>query len=124
MKSKILLVDDSHINREYLRLLLEENDFEISEADSGAAALDYLQASKPDLMILDLTMPNIDGLDTLRRVRNRGFEFPIVIFTSSYKEGTREECLKAGANEVVNKPSKPHNLLLVINKLLSGAVKN
>lgn len=120
MKPTILLVDDSYINREYLRALLEENDFEISEAESGAAALDYLQVSKPDLMILDLTMPNIDGLDTLRRVRARGFGFPIVIFTSSYKEGTREECLKAGANEVVNKPSKPAYLLNVINKLLIG----
>lgn len=123
MKSKILLVDDSYINREYLKAILEENNFELSEADSGAAALDSLQVTIPDLMILDLTMPNIDGLDTLRRVRGRGFEFPIVIFTSSYKEGTRDECLKAGANEVINKPSKPYNLLHVIHKLLPGTAQ-
>ena len=123
MKYKVLLVDDSIVNREFLKAILEDNNFEIFEAESGEQALDSIQTSPPDIMMLDLTMPNIGGLDTLRRVRDRGFKFPIIIFTSDYKEETRIECLKAGANEVLHKPSKPYHLMSLINGLLANTTK-
>jgi DNA-binding response OmpR family regulator len=123
VKQKILLADDSFVNREYLKEILLEKNFETLEAGTGAEALDIIETTSPDLMMLDLTMPDIGGLDTLKRVRAKGYTFPILIFTSDYKDDTKNKCLKAGANEVLHKPCKPYHLVDVITKLLAGHSK-
>jgi DNA-binding response OmpR family regulator len=120
MKHKILITDDSNVNRSYLRSILEDKDFEVLDASSGHEALDIVVNSAPDAMILDLMMPGIGGLDILKMIRAKGYKFPIIIFTSDYKEETKKSCLDAGANEVLYKPTKPHHLLSLINELFSN----
>jgi len=120
MKHKILLTDDSNVNRSYLKSILVEKNFEVIEASSGQEALDIVVTTPPDAMILDLLMPGIGGLDILKMIRAKGYKFPIIIFTSDYREDTKKNCLDAGANEVLYKPTKPHHLLSLINDLFSN----
>ena len=120
MKHKILLTDDSNVNRSYLKSILEEQNFEVMEASSGHDALDIVVTTPPDAMILDLMMPGIGGLDILKMIRAKVYKFPILIFTSDYKEITKKNCLDAGANEVLYKPTKPQHLLSIINNLFSN----
>lgn len=120
MRHKILLTDDSNVNRSYLKSILVEQNYEVVEASSGQDALDVVINATPDAMILDLMMPGIGGLDILKMIRAKGFKFPIIIFTSDYKETTKRNCLEAGANEVLYKPTKPQHLLSLIKGLFSN----
>lgn len=121
-----MLVDDSMVNRTYLREMLEEHGYDVVEADRGVHALEVISTEKPDAMILDLLMPGITGLETLISIRARGFTFPVIIHTADYKENVKRECLEAGANEFIYKPSKPNHILGVVDKFFpemqNGAV--
>ena len=118
MKNTILIVDDSAVNRSYLRSILTENNFEVIEAGRGGEALEIIETTQPDVMILDLMMPGIGGFETLKGIRAKGFAFPIIIFTSDDKDETRKKCLDAGANDLLFKPSKPKQLLQMITKVM------
>jgi two-component system response regulator MprA len=119
MKNTILVVDDSVVNRNYLKAILVENNYEVIEAGRGGEALEIIETTKPDVMILDLLMPGIGGLETLKGVRAKGYTFPVIIFTSDDKDETRKKCLDAGANDLLFKPSKPGQLLKMINNVLA-----
>lgn len=121
MKRKIMIVDDSLVNREFLKSIFLTGNFEVVEAGRGGEALEMVEENKPDLMILDLNMPGIGGMETLKRVRAKGFDFPIIIFTSDDKAETKQNCLSAGATEVLFKPSKPGFIMQVISKILSSS---
>lgn len=123
MKRTIILVDDSHVNRDYLKSIFEGNDFNVLEAATGMEALNIIETIEPDAMMLDLNMPGIGGLDTLKTIRSKGFTFPIIIFTSDYKDETRQKCLDFGANQIIFKPTKPHYLIGEIQKLISSHAK-
>lgn len=119
MKYKILLADDSSVNIEYLKSILVKQNFEVMEAYTGQEALDAIEKTTPHAMILDLMMPGIGGLDTLKMIRAKGYTFPVIIFTSDYKDETKKKCLDAGANEFLYKPTKPQHLLNLLNDLFS-----
>jgi DNA-binding response OmpR family regulator len=121
MKHKIIIVDDSNVNRDYLKSMLEEHNYEVLPAQRGGEALDILENTEPAAMILDLNMPGIGGLETLKGIRAKGHTFPVIIFTSDQKEETRKRCLDAGANEILFKPSKPAQLLKTIEKVMAEA---
>ena len=118
MNCKILLVDDSVVNRNYLREMLELSGYDVIEAVRGVEALEMIASEKPNGMILDLLMPGITGLETLISIRARGFQFPIIIHTADYKEDVKRQCMEAGANDFIYKPSKPSFILKVIGKYL------
>jgi len=119
MKHTVLVVDDSVVNRNYLKAILVEHNFDVMEAGRGGEALEIIETTKPDVMILDLLMPGIGGFETLKGLRAKGFTFPVIIFTSDDKDETRKKCLEAGANDLLFKPSKPGQLLQMINNLLT-----
>lgn len=118
MKSTVMVVDDSVVNRNYLKTILIENDYEVLEAGRGGEALEIIETTKPDVMILDLIMPGIGGLETLKGIRAKGFIFPVIIFTSDGKDETRKRCMDAGATDILFKPSKPGQLLQMIRNVL------
>ena len=119
MKNTILVVDDSVVNRNYLRSILTENNFDVIEAGRGGEALEIIETTEPDAMILDLIMPGIGGFETLKGIRAKGFTFPVIIFTSDDKEETRKKCMDAGANDLLFKPSKPKQLLQMVQRVLA-----
>lgn len=103
MIKKILLVEDSVDVRECLRDLLILKDFEVLEAGEGHEALELLRKQSFDLVISDLEMPRMDGMELLRQVRALGLQLPFVILTGSDRF-EEFELLKAGATMVVRKP--------------------
>ena len=101
-----LVVDDSRVVRKVARRILENLDFEITEAVDGADALTACRGMMPDAVLLDWTMPMMDGLEFLRRLRlEPGGDRPLVVFCSAENRPARiREALDAGANEYIMKP--------------------
>jgi|WetSurMetagenome_2_1015567.scaffolds.fasta_scaffold354533_2 CheY-like chemotaxis protein len=118
MKQTIMIVDDSKVNRDYLGAIFEANNFAVLEAGRGGEALEMIEITQPDVMILDLNMPGIGGLETLRSIRAKGFNFPVIIFTSDNREEIKHRCMQAGATEMLFKPSKPNQILSLIHKCI------
>lgn len=110
----ILVVDDSFVNRQYIRTVLEEKNIHVIEAGDGAEALDILESSAPDLIILDLLMPIMGGIETLQKIRDRGYQYPIVVLTADINDSTRQMCLKLGVSGFINKPTHEREILKLI----------
>ena len=101
-----LVVDDSRVVRKVARRILEELKFEISEAEDGQIALDACRLSMPDAILLDWNMPNMNGIEFLRALRQEdGGDKPVVVFCTTESEMSFiTQAMEAGANEYVMKP--------------------
>ena len=107
---KILVVDDEPPIRKLLRTGLAAQGYEVLDAPNGKTALELL-ASKPDLVILDLGMPDIDGLELLRRIRQSHEGLPVVVLSSRDDEAGKVAALDLGADDYVTKPFGMEELL-------------
>src|SRR5215475_6246738 len=108
--AKVLVVDDERPIRKLLRMGLTTQGYEIFEAPDGKTSLDLL-AQKPDLVILDLGLPDIEGLDLLRMIRARNESVPIVVLSSRGDESGKVQALDLGADDYVTKPFGMDELL-------------
>ena len=117
---RLLVVDDRQDNLSFLERLLRSVGFEVRTALSGAAALEALKTEWPDLALLDLRMPEMDGVELLRQVRvlEGGPELPIVIVSASALEGEQDEVLRAGADAFLSKPVREEELFPTIGRFL------
>ena len=116
-KRRILVVDDAEGIRSYLASLLELRGFHVDTAEDGNSALALLESgAAPDLIILDVMMPGIDGLETLRRIRARDPELPVVMLSVVGKAATIVEAMQLGAIDYLNKPFEEEELELTIAK--------
>lgn len=102
-RKKILIVDDEAAIRDSLRLILKAH-FEVSVAADGEEALGLLPTVLPDLVLLDVSMPKLDGLETLRRMRDGGVTIPVVMLTGLTTVKTAVQAIKLGAIDYINKP--------------------
>ncbi len=116
----VLAVDDNALNREMIQALLGELGIRVELAESGAQALEKARALQPDLILLDLHMPGMDGMETLRRLRAdaRRPSTPVVIFSANAFREQREEALRAGADEYLAKPLALQKLAPVLRRFL------
>jgi len=119
-RQRILVVDDSRTDRRYLRKVLSGEGYEIIEASGGAEALSVLDAEKPDLVLLDIVMPGMDGIEVARRIKGseRTSGTPVVMVTSLNKVKDRVEALEAGADDFLNKPVERMELKARVKTLL------
>lgn len=104
---RILVVDDDDTNRLVVRLLMERRGHEIIEAASGQIALDTLSAQDIDLVFMDLSMPMMDGFETVRRFRSttkNARQIPIIALTAHTTQEDRRRCFEAGMNGLIAKP--------------------
>ena len=117
----VLVVDDDASVRAMLGYLLHDEGYTVTEAADGAEAIAELTAAAPDCMILDLMMPNVDGLDVLRARRERGFAPDTRVLVLTAKTDTKDAvwCWELGADEYLNKPVDPDKLAREIRQLLS-----
>jgi two-component system KDP operon response regulator KdpE len=115
--AKILVVDDEPPIRKLLRMGLSAHGYEVLDAPNGKIALE-LVAKKPDLVILDLGLPDIDGLELLRRIRHRQESLPIVVLSSRGDEAGKVAALDLGADDYVTKPFGMDELLARIRAAL------
>jgi two-component system response regulator MprA len=117
-ESRILIVEDDPAVREALERALGFEGYEIETARDGAVALSMLRNHTYDLIVLDVMMPHLDGLETCRRVRAGGDDVPILMLTAATAVGDRVEGLDAGADDYVAKPFALEELLARIRALL------
>jgi two-component system KDP operon response regulator KdpE len=101
---RILIVDDEPPIRRFLRTALAAQDYRVEEAGDGEAALDFLRRNKVDLIVLDLGLPGMDGLEVVRQLRARDAVTPIVILSSRDDEAGKVTALDLGADDYVAKP--------------------
>jgi putative two-component system response regulator len=120
MTERILVVDDQPLVREVLALLLEREGYIVRQADSGEAALADLEVHPPDMILLDVTLPGMSGIEVCRRVRRRDScdLLPIALITGMSDSLSRIRGLEAGADDFVSKPFEPEVLLARIRALL------
>ena len=119
---KIALVEDNPDNRLLVRVILESL-YEVTEYENGFAALEGLQKQKPDLVLLDVSLPEMDGTEVLRRIRADANlrDLPVIALTAHAMAGDRVKYLAAGFDEYVTKPIVDETLLLgAIKKLVNG----
>ena len=116
----VLVVDDVKANRELLDGLLERLGYEVREAADGQAALAALELAEPDLVLLDIEMPKIDGLEVCRRIKSdpRRRLVPVVLITARTDRATRLAGLEAGADDFLTKPFDAQELLIRTKVLL------
>jgi DNA-binding response OmpR family regulator len=119
MKAKILIVDDEPNVRLSYRMALEAEGYVIKEAHCGARALDELATGGFDLAILDMRMPEMDGLDLLAEMRNRGFTTPSVIITAFGDVPHAVRAMKLGAIDFLKKPITPEALRNIVTDVVS-----
>ena len=105
-RKKILLVDDCRTSLLFLELLLRGQDHEILKATGGAQALDRVAAERPDLVVMDLLMPDLSGLDVLRALRERDETrgIPVVLVTVRGDAASRDEAMRNGCQDYLTKP--------------------
>lgn len=121
LMKKIAVIEDNFDNRLLVRAILMDN-YEVMEYESGAAALEGINASPPDLVLLDISLPGMDGVEVLRRLRaNPTLEgVPVVALTAHAMLGDRERYLAAGFDDYLAKPIVDEDLLLeMIDRLLA-----
>jgi two-component system response regulator MprA len=123
-RPRVLVVDDDRAVRESLRRSLEFNGYVVSLASDGAEALAGIGtvAGMPDLVVMDVMMPRLDGLEATRALRQAGHDVPILVLTARDAVGDRVEGLDAGADDYLTKPFALQELLARIRALLRRAV--
>ncbi len=119
-KKKILIVEDEPEFRMTLRMRLEANGFEVIEAEDGVMGLETARKSDPDLVMLDLMLPKMEGYQVARLLKfdNKHKNTPIIMLTARSQQSDRETGLSVGADAYLTKPFKSEELLETINKLL------
>jgi len=122
--SKIIIVDDNGASRDLLRAILKTVPSDIIEAKHGQEALELIQQERPDLVLMDIDMPVLDGLSAVRKIRQNPSlaDLPVVAVTSFAMEGDREKGLAAGFTAYLVKPLRAAALREQVQQLLGRAL--
>ncbi len=117
----ILIADDNTINTEMLSDFLSDIGYNILTAHDGAIALELISQHHPDIILMDIQMPTIDGITAIERVRSSpGLQPPIIALTALAMTNDRDRCIQAGASAYLSKPIKLQPLLTLIQSLLQA----
>ena len=116
--SKIMIVDDDPNIRELLRALLKNGGFDVCEAKDGRDALKMMSAENPDLAVIDLMMPNMDGYELCRMLRQYYENLPVLMLTAKSELPSKVKGFEAGADDYLTKPFEGDELLLRIRALM------
>ena len=119
MRPKVLIVDDSSLSRRTLRRILETAEYEIVEADDGMAALEVYFLEKPSLVLLDLVMKGMYGLDVLVKLREMDQQARVVVASADIQSSTRKMVDEAGALGFINKPFVPEQVIAAVEAALA-----
>lgn len=116
----ILVVDDSATIRKLLAYILRKKNYVIAEAEDGLDAMEKLGHVQVDLVIVDLNMPNMDGIEFVRNLRDNYYymDTPIIMLTTTKDDKLKKDALDAGVNMFLNKPVQPNFLLYKVESLL------
>jgi DNA-binding NtrC family response regulator len=117
--TSILVVDDEEGIRNYLKTLLKLKGYEVSTVSSGSEAIEYFSSNPPpSLILMDILMPEVDGLETLKRLRKSERELPVIMLSCIGETRTIVEAMRSGATDYLNKPFEEAELEIAILKAL------
>jgi two-component system, cell cycle response regulator DivK len=120
MSKRILVVEDQPDNRQIIRDMLAPTDYEITEAEDGEQALEAIAKQRPDLILMDIQLPIIDGYTATRKIKaDPALSIPIIAVTSYALSGEEKKAREAGCGDYVPKPFSPRQLLAKIRQFLS-----
>ena len=124
--TKVLVVDDETDIRELLTDELMDSGYDVTEAENGAEALNQVYNDRPDIMLLDLNMPVLDGIQVLKTLKSNPFtsKLPVVLLTAVSADEGEQRCMELGANHYVTKPWEPGAIQTVINVTLRETAVN
>ena len=119
--AKILIVEDNEMNRDMLSRRLERKGFEVVMAEDGQKGVDMAKSENPELILMDLGLPVIDGWEATNQIKNddKTKNIPIIVLTAHAMSGDREKALEAGADEYDTKPAEFKRLLGKIKSFIS-----
>ncbi len=120
---KILCVEDNPQNMRLVRKILQHAGYEVLEAMDGLSAIDMTESGQPALILMDVNLPDIDGLEATRRIKATPHlaHIPIVALTANAMYGDRERCLDAGCDDYLSKPVNKAQLLEIIGHFMAKA---
>ena len=120
MTKRILVVEDQEDNRQIIRDMLSATDYQITEAENGEQALTEVAKQRPDLILMDIQMPIMDGYEATRRIKADPAlrAIPIIAITSYALSGDEQKARAAGCDDYVPKPNSPRQLLAKIRQYL------
>jgi two-component system, cell cycle response regulator len=120
MQKKILLIDDSSVNNLLLQNVLEDEKFSVLVAFNGKEGLDLIKGAKPDLILLDIMMPRMDGIEVLQKIVSDEAtnKIPVIMLTAKTDKADRQISLEMGAVDFITKPVNIDELLGKINTIL------
>jgi len=119
---KILIAEDNEINRELLRELLEIRGYSVVDASDGQEALNVIEQTHPDLLLLDIGMPVLDGFAVIRKIRQNSLlaNLPVVAVTAYAMQGDRERIMNSGFDGYLSKPIDASALAAELDRLLNS----
>jgi DNA-binding response OmpR family regulator len=123
MAQRVLVVDDDPTVSDVVRRYLERAEYDVTLAMDGQGALDAVRDRRPDLVVLDLMLPGIDGLEVCRRLRRDDPHLPVVMLTALGDEADRVLGLSLGADDYVTKPFSPRELVLRVQSVLRRSAR-
>ena len=120
-RKEIMVVDDSETNLILLQAVLEDAGYHVVLMDDPIKAVEYIRYSQPDLILLDLLMPDLDGFDFLKRLSNGSDKLttPVVVVTAYSNEEYYRKAKELGALEIIDKPVNIPSLLNTVNKIIN-----
>jgi two-component system chemotaxis response regulator CheY len=121
MNAKVLIVDDSSLTRRSLRQILETVGCSVVEAEDGLSALEHYYLEKPDVVLLDLVMRGMYGLDVLHKLRELDADARVVVVSADVQSSSHELAERAGAKGFINKPFDRAEILGALRAALGGA---
>lgn len=113
----ILVVEDDHDTAEVMCALLNDAGYRTLSVDTGRTALDYIESEKPDMILLDLRLPDVDGLELLKAVRANSF-LPLIVISGMVHDRDRVHALEAGADDFMTKPFSHEELIARVRALI------
>jgi two-component system cell cycle response regulator DivK len=125
MVARILCVEDNPQNMRLVRKILKHEGYEVLEAEDGATGLALSEAEKPDLILMDINLPDIDGLEVTKLIKAQAAlaHIPIIALTANAMYGDEERCLAAGCDGYIAKPVSKEKLLISVEGYLSREKK-
>ncbi len=119
MSKKILIVDDAAFMRMMIKDILTKNGYEVvGEADDGTVAVEKYEELKPDLVIMDITMPEMDGIEAVKKIKKKDPDANIVMCSAMGQQAMVIDAIQAGAKDFVVKPFQPDRVLEAVKKVL------
>jgi two-component system chemotaxis response regulator CheY len=122
MKPRILIVDDSGLSRRTLRQILEPAGYDVVEAEDGLSALERYFLEKPDVVLLDLVMKGMYGLEVLTKLRELDGDAKVVVVSADIQTSSQQLVEAAGAKAFVNKPFDKAEILNALTAVLAGTI--